>query len=90
MTYEEAINCIKANICYKQEHCNDGICKSTENRPCAVDVAIEALEKQITMRATASFAKYYECPKCGELLETLEPYEYCWHCGQRISQSEGE
>ena len=42
MNYEEAITCIKANICYKQEMCSDDICKSTEKRPCAI--VAEAIE----------------------------------------------
>lgn len=46
MTNKDATECIKANICYKQSCCNDGICKSTDDRPCAIDVAIEALEAQ--------------------------------------------
>ena len=44
MTNKDATECIKANICYKQSCCNDGICKSTDDRPCAIDMAIEALE----------------------------------------------
>lgn len=43
MTYEEARLLIKVNICYKQEICSDGICKSTEDRPCAIDVALNCI-----------------------------------------------
>lgn len=47
MTYEEVITLIKINVCYKQNICEDGICKSTEERPCAIDVAIECIKKQM-------------------------------------------
>lgn len=56
MTNKEAIECIKVNICYKQSCCNDGICKSTDDRTCAIDVAIEALEK---------CEKIGTCKECG-------------------------
>lgn len=81
MTYEEAINCIKGCICYKQEPCNDGICKSAEDRPCAIDVAIESLEKQIPKKpirrlVNTTYHTYfrkpfemYVCPMCHKAVE---------------------
>lgn len=101
MKYEEAYEYLKqlmgcANKTANEECMCTELCTNceydydTDKWEDAISTAIEALEKQVTMRATASFAKYYECPKCGELLETVEPYNYCWHCGQRISQSEVE
>lgn len=48
MTYEEAIEIISSNICYNLLGCMDGICKHTDEKPCAIQMAIDALqEKQI-------------------------------------------
>ena len=91
MNYEEAITCIKANICYEQECCSDGICKSTEDRPCAIDVAIEALEKQIPKKVIPFENNPYldACPCCGRI-KSIYGDRYCSYCGQRIDWSEVE
>lgn len=47
MTYEEAIEIMSSKICYNLWGCMDGICKHTDEKPCAVQMAREALEKQI-------------------------------------------
>lgn len=44
MTYEEAIEIISSNICYNLWGCIDGICKHTDENPCAVQMAIDALQ----------------------------------------------
>lgn len=97
MTNEEAIYCIKVNICYKQEPCNDGICKSTEDRPCAIDVAIDALEKQIPKKpkeAKPPMSKVnVRCPNCENTFTAVEvvgKVKHCHECGQRIDFSEVE
>ena len=97
---EEAIRYIKDNVCYGQEECFDGICKSTEDNPCAIEIAIEALEKQIPkMPVTRTiYNKYLQqkettrvCPVCG--IDTPVPRElsswesWCPDCGQRIDWS---
>ena len=54
MTYEKAIKCIR-NICYRQGVCRDGVCKSTEENPCAIDAAIEAFKKLDKIRFIVNF-----------------------------------
>lgn len=44
MILEEALENIKSDICYNQPMCADGICKSTDENPCAIDIAIECIE----------------------------------------------
>lgn len=44
MTYEEAIEIISSNICYNLLGCMDGICKHTDEKPCAIQMAIDALQ----------------------------------------------
>lgn len=79
MTYEEAITCIKENICYEQEACADGICKGTEARPCAIEVAIEALESKIPKKVEWTTdhtwgveRKVPVCPTCDCYLTPIE------------------
>lgn len=67
MTYEEAIELIKINVCYKQNVCDDGICKSTEDKPCAIDVVIEALGEQIPKKPIKS--------ETEDICEAIEHFE---------------
>lgn len=46
MTYEEAIEIISSNICYNLLGCMDGICKHTDEKPCAIQMAIDALQEE--------------------------------------------
>lgn len=89
MTNKEAIECIKVNICYKQSCCNDGICKSTDDRPCAIDMATEALEKQIPKKPSKFVDDFtmYKCD-CGE--EVFGHHRYCPNCSQALDWSEEE
>lgn len=77
MTNEEAIKCLKESICYKIDVCKDGFCKDE----CAIETAIEALQKQILKKPIQSNEprygmgnEYYDwiCPNCGEWL--------AWQC----------
>ena len=45
MTYEEARDIITSEICYNLLGCMDGVCKHTKEEPCAVQVAIDALDR---------------------------------------------
>ena len=105
MTYEEAITCINENICYKQEACADGICKSTEARPCAIEVAIESLEKQIPKKPKRVTKKEvydpdrpfatidvttFVCPCCGVKIMFRKTIQRCLECGQKLDWSEVE
>lgn len=93
MTYEEAIEIISSNICYNLLGCMDGICKHTDEKPCAVQMAREALGKQIPkepISITISGISRYKggvC-KCGTAI--VMAYKCCPSCGQAINWSEGE
>lgn len=103
MTREEAIRYIKDNVCYGQEECFDGICKSTEDNPCAIEIAIEALEKQRPMAVSRHtiYNEYLQawerirvCPVCEAntpVSRDLESWEgWCPDCGQRLNWSKTE
>lgn len=45
MTTEEARDIITSQICYNLLGCMDGVCKHTKEEPCAVQVAIDALDR---------------------------------------------
>ena len=81
MTYEEAINAIKCN--YPPEHYS----MLRE----ALDMAIEALEKQIPKKPMAIKipAKWgghdYRCPVCAT---RVFEQSYCMSCGQAIDCSD--
>lgn len=46
MTYEEARAVISKRICYLLLGCMDGECKHTDKSPCAVQMAIDALQEK--------------------------------------------
>ena len=52
----------------------------------AIDLAIDALGKQVPKRMKLQYRPFY-CPSCGTRLK-LSPY--CWKCGQRIDYSQEE
>lgn len=54
----------------------------------AVDMAIDALEKQIPKKAGKKVFVFARCPVCGSPVECNE--DYCFHCGQAIDWSEDE
>lgn len=92
MTYEEAIEIISSNICYNLLGCMDGFCKHTDEKPCAVQMAREALEKQIPKKPsgtlTISGISRYKSGNCGSAI--VMAYKYCPSYGQAIDWSEGE
>lgn len=50
----------------------------------ALDVAMDALEKQVPMRVIEGrFAGLYDCPKCEGAIES-RGYQYCPSCGQKL------
>lgn len=82
MTAEQAIKRIKESRDYQYTHYgfvnSDGV---------ALDMAIEALEKQIPKKINPNFncvycdcgnAIYYETDRC------LHHYNYCCECGQKL------
>lgn len=55
----------------------------------ALDIAIEALEKQLPKKPiehSAKFAAIYECPSCGDV--DVYGQKNCDNCGQKIKWSE--
>ena len=96
---EEAIRYIKDNVCYGQEECFDGICKSTEDNPCAIEIAIEALAKQQTTKYKHLGTRHthwgkcrhdkFRCETCGFTKEFTNnhtaQYKYCPSCGREIN-----
>lgn len=67
----------------------------------SLDIAIEALEKQIAKKPRENGIqdglirkiKYYTCPACGnclltEMMNERQNTSYCWDCGQRLDWSE--
>lgn len=58
----------------------------------AIDMAIEALEKQIPKKPIKSdreirYCEVWECPNCG-FEWSSRVVDYCYKCGQRIDWSE--
>lgn len=104
MTYEKAIEIMNSKICYNLLGCMDGICKHTDEKPCAVQMAIEASEKQIPKKphpikvavdrlqvGNARWGKgtiVYRCPDCETYMSRL--HDYCFKCGQKIDWSDAE
>ena len=66
---EEAIECLKIN------KPTSGYMMLQE----AVDMAIQALEKQIPKKRDS-----YSCPICSHYFEDGECFTYCPECGQRL------
>ena len=89
MTYEEAIKHFKSlQKRYTKEH-NGRMCEK-------VNLALEALEKQIPKKPLHMHKNYY-CPICKEdgwmLWDDAIPNdmdEYCGKCGQAIDWSDDE
>lgn len=50
--------------------------------PWAVDIAVDAMEKQIPKKPKMPLDAYWVCPTCGKNVE--HPYECCMGCGQAI------
>ena len=81
MTIKEAISCLKSYKKYLKDH---NICGREE-----IDVAIEALEKQIPkkpiMRKDVA-ETYYICPECEWEVDKFDD-NYCSDCGQKLDWS---
>lgn len=67
----------------------------------SLDIAIEALEKQLPKRPRENGmsdglikkTKYYTCQTCGnclltEMMNERQNTNYCWDCGQRLDWNE--
>ena len=54
----------------------------------AMEIAIDALEKQVPQKPNMPLDAYWVCPVCEKKVEY--PYEHCKRCGQAICWTEGE
>lgn len=82
-TPQEAIETIKSN--WPSSHYTM-LCE-------ALEIAIEALEKQIPKRAELIDRTYDEarkCPNCGNITSYLGKEFYCKKCGQKLEWSGSE
>lgn len=68
-----------------------------QKRAEALDVAIQALEKQIPKKVVKDGKRSYKCPCCGESAktETGDSFidyrlDYCDGCGQKLDWSDEE
>ena len=96
MTKSEAIYCLKVMSEYHSEVCEEcPLYGETGTDHCyedALDIAINALEKQITKKPTDvryfGEAGYYIglCPVCGQ--GNNSDYPYCGDCGQKLDWSD--
>ena len=54
----------------------------------AVEIAVEAMQKQIPKKPNMPLDAYWTCPICENKVEY--PYKYCKGCGQAIDWMEEE
>ena len=86
--YEDCNNeiCDNRDLCYMQgttgEHCE------------AIDIAIQALEKQIAKKPIKSenqvvrYVNTYYCPICELGITGTNIAKWCYHCGQKLDWSD--
>lgn len=95
MTYEEAINYLKP-ISIDLVIVGDEVDISGEmlmkNIKQALDMAIDALEKQIAKKPIGEKYKLIEgfgnCPNCNNFIDDMSSYRVCSRCGQAIDWEE--
>ena len=94
MTNEEAVKAIKSMYRVRVEYDADEhmYVEATDKTKSALDMAVNALEKQIPKKPMHDFSFYdiAKCPCCGGYIwmDGTTKYPFCWHCGQAIDWSE--
>lgn len=89
MTESEAIEAIQFDLKIGGEIHSQVLCN-------AVDVAIQALEKQIPKKPIKSeeqvvrYVNTYYCPVCRLGITGTNIAKWCYHCGQRLDWSDEE
>ena len=86
--YEDCNNkiCDNCDLCYMQG-------TTGEHRE-AIDIAIQALEKQIAKKPIKSenqvvrYVNTYYCPTCELGITGTNIAKWCYHCGQKIDWSD--
>lgn len=82
MTNKAAIRRIERNICSHMD-----LCGYTDCEKCEVELAIEALERQIPKKPIDNIEReWFECPTCGRVIVTYYAGErhHC-KCGQALN-----
>lgn len=89
MTKSEAIEAIQFDLKIGGEIHSQVLCN-------AVDVAIQALEKQIPKKPIKSeeqvvrYVNTYYCPVCRLGITGTNIAKWCYHCGQKLDWSDEE
>lgn len=89
MTESEAIEAIQFDLEIGGEIHSQVLCD-------AVNVAIQALEKQIPKRPIKSkeqrirYVNTYYCPTCNLGFTGFNIAKWCYHCGQKLDWSDDE
>lgn len=88
MTNGEALERIKNDFYFDEE----GLDKFPESRncKCAIDLAKQALEKQIPKPVVWSTTDYPRCPVCGRYVGIDIQEMYCNTCGQALDWEDEE
>jgi hypothetical protein len=69
---------------YVIRHCNPDYPHGKTEWETAINMAIEALEKQIPKKIKMPMDAFFVCPVCAARIMSLD--EFCIHCGQRIER----
>ena len=83
MKHREAISRIKEHMHIHFKNEESRAIYITE----ALDLAMEALEKQIPKKLVIG-EELYHCPGCGEKDAILQGDNYCFNCGQALDWSD--
>lgn len=87
MTESEAIEKPKNMRLFMQIEDENNDCKFTEDDYKANEMAIQAIEKQISMKPDFTEDKIFAlCPCCGK--DLIDKQKYCDGCGQRLDFEE--
>ena len=99
--YQEALNYIVRNSCYKKTICSECNMHNNCHIPAKryVDILQELVDKATPTKPNIYGDGYdeqgeliydmYDCPRCGKSYEIdYEKYKYCPNCGQAIDWSD--
>lgn len=97
MTYEETINYLKPmsiDLVIVEDEADISGEMLMKNIKQALDIAIEALEKQMPKkplnREDKSEISYGYCPCCSNMIDNWVDIRFCGECGQAIDWEETE
>jgi hypothetical protein len=98
MTESEAVEYLKNRYLVVGSRVNGGEkgIKRCEQHNESIDMAIQALEKQIPKRPIKSkeqrirYVNTYYCPTCNLGFTGFNIAKWCYHCGQKLDWSDDE